>query len=43
MPLDVVAVNKLGESVRRTTAIAGNRIYVRSADHLGRSASERDT
>lgn len=32
--LDVVAVNKLGESVRCTPAIAGNRIYVRSADHL---------
>lgn len=32
--LDVVAVNKLGESVRCTPAIAGNRICVRSADHL---------
>jgi len=32
--LDVVAVNKLGEGVRCTPAIAGNRIYVRGADHL---------
>ncbi len=32
--LDVAAVNKLGETVRCTPAIAGNRIYVRSADHL---------
>ena len=32
--LDVVAVNKLGEGVRCTPAIAGNRIYVRGTDHL---------
>lgn len=32
--LDVVAVNKLGASVCSTPAIAGNRIYVRSADQL---------
>jgi len=32
--LDVAAVNKLGESVRCTPAIAGNRIYVRGAEHL---------
>lgn len=32
--LDVVAVNKLGESVRCTPAIAGDRIYVRGAEHL---------
>ncbi|HRI13359.1 MAG TPA: hypothetical protein PLX89_10155 [Verrucomicrobiota bacterium] len=33
--LDVAAVNKLDESVRCTPAIAGNRIYVRSGEHLG--------
>jgi outer membrane protein assembly factor BamB len=32
--LDVAAVNKLGEDVRCTPAIAGNRIYVRGAGHL---------
>ena len=32
--LDVVAVNKLGESVRSTPAIAGDILYVRSAGHL---------
>jgi hypothetical protein len=32
--LDVVAVNKLGDTVRCTPAIAGNRICVRGADHL---------
>ncbi|MCC7374581.1 MAG: PQQ-binding-like beta-propeller repeat protein [Verrucomicrobiales bacterium] len=32
--LDVVATSKLGESVRCTPAIAGNRIFVRSIDHL---------
>jgi outer membrane protein assembly factor BamB len=32
--LDVAAVNKLGESVRSTPAIAENAIYVRSAGHL---------
>ena len=32
--LEVTAVNKLGESVRSTPALAGNRIYVRGADHL---------
>lgn len=32
--LDVLTVNKLGESVRATPALAGDRLYVRSADHL---------
>jgi len=32
--LDVVSVNKLGESVRATPAIAGDALYVRSAAHL---------
>ncbi|HSH17693.1 MAG TPA: PQQ-binding-like beta-propeller repeat protein [Verrucomicrobiae bacterium] len=32
--LDVAAVNKLGESVRCTPAIAGDRLYVRGAEHL---------
>lgn len=32
--LDVASVNKLGEGVRCTPAIAGNRLYVRGADHL---------
>lgn len=32
--LDVAAVNKLGESVRTTPAIAGEALYVRSAKHL---------
>jgi outer membrane protein assembly factor BamB len=32
--LDVVAVNKLGESVRTTPAIAGNVLFVRSTGHL---------
>lgn len=32
--LAVVAVNKLGESVRCTPAIAGDAIYVRTAGHL---------
>ena len=31
---DVVAVNKLGESVRSTPAIAGETLYVRTAGHL---------
>ena len=31
---DVVAVNKLGESVRSTPAIAGEALYVRTAGHL---------
>ena len=32
--LVVAAVNKLGESVRATPAIAGDTLYVRSAGHL---------
>ena len=32
--LDVVATNKLGESVRTTPAIAGDTLYVRTAGHL---------
>jgi glycine/serine hydroxymethyltransferase len=32
--LDVAAVNELGESVRPTPAIAGDTLYVRSAEHL---------
>jgi len=32
--LDVAAVNRLGESVRCTPAIAGEALYVRSAAHL---------
>ncbi len=32
--LEVVAVNKLGESVRATPAIAGDILYVRTAGHL---------
>lgn len=32
--LDVAAVNPLGESVRCTPAVAGSRIYVRSANNL---------
>lgn len=32
--LDIVAVNKLGESVRATPAIAGRALYVRSEEHL---------
>lgn len=32
--LDVVAVNKLGDGVRCTPAIAGNRLYVRGDEHL---------
>ena len=32
--LDVAAVNKLGESVRATPAIAGDTLYVRTAGHL---------
>lgn len=32
--LDVVALNKLGEQVRTTPAIAGDALYVRSAKHL---------
>lgn len=32
--LDVVGVNKLGETVRCTPALAGDRIYVRTAEHL---------
>jgi len=30
----VVAVNKLGENVRATPAVAGDTLYVRSAGHL---------
>lgn len=32
--LDVAAVSKLGESVRATPALVGERLYVRSAEHL---------
>jgi outer membrane protein assembly factor BamB len=32
--LEVAAVNKLGESVRSTPAIAGDTLYVRSSGHL---------
>ena len=32
--LEVLAVNKLGESVRATPALVGGQIYVRSAEHL---------
>lgn len=32
--LDVLAVNKLGESVRASPALVGDRLYVRSAEHL---------
>jgi outer membrane protein assembly factor BamB len=32
--LEVLAVNKLGESVRATPALVGDRLYVRSAEHL---------
>src|SRR4030095_13410676 len=32
--LDVTSVNKLGESVRATPAIAGDTLYVRCAGHL---------
>jgi outer membrane protein assembly factor BamB len=32
--LEVVATNKLGESVRNTPAIAGNTLYVRTAEQL---------
>lgn len=32
--LEIVAVNALAENVRCTPAIAGNRIYVRSTQHL---------
>jgi hypothetical protein len=32
--LDVAAVNKLGESVRATPALAGESLYVRTAEHL---------
>ena len=32
--LDVLAVNKPGESVRATPALAGDRLYVRSSGHL---------
>jgi outer membrane protein assembly factor BamB len=32
--LNVLPVNKLSESVRATPAIAGNTLYVRSAEHL---------
>lgn len=32
--LDVLAVNRLGESVRATPALAGDRLYVRSSGHL---------
>ena len=39
--LDVVAVNKLGESVRATPAIAGDALYVRSAGHLWAFAERR--
>jgi outer membrane protein assembly factor BamB len=32
--VDVVAVSKLGESVRSTPAISGERLFVRTRDHL---------
>lgn len=32
--VDVVAVNKLGESVRSTPAIVGERLFVRTREHL---------
>ena len=32
--LDVVAVNKLGENVRSTPAIAGRKLFVRTREHL---------
>jgi outer membrane protein assembly factor BamB len=32
--LEIVAVNRLDESVRSNPAIAGNTLYVRTADHL---------
>ena len=32
--LNVVAINKLGESVRTTPAISGQSLYVRSSGHL---------
>jgi len=32
--LEVLAVNKLGESVRATPALAGDKLYVRSAEYL---------
>ena len=31
---EVAAVNKLGESIRATPAIAGDVLYVRSAENL---------
>ena len=39
---DVRAINKLGESVRATPAIAGNTLYVRSASHLWAFADSQD-
>jgi len=41
--LDIVALNKLGESVRATPAIAGDVLYVRSAEHLWAFRAERPT
>jgi len=38
--LEVLAVNKLGESVRATPALVGERIYVRSAAHLWAFSAE---
>jgi outer membrane protein assembly factor BamB len=32
--VDVVCVNKLGESVRSTPAIVGNKLFVRTRDHV---------
>ncbi len=32
--LEIVAVNKLDESVRSTPVVAGNTLYIRTADHL---------
>jgi outer membrane protein assembly factor BamB len=32
--LDVAAVNELGENVRSTPAIAGERLFVRTREHL---------
>lgn len=32
--LDVAAVNKLGENVRSTPAIAGNKLFVRTREHV---------
>jgi outer membrane protein assembly factor BamB len=39
--LDIAALNKLGESVRCTPAIAGDTLYTRSATHLWAFAAEK--